>query len=207
VKHIVLLGDSVFDNAGYVGAGPDVVRQLRDALPANSTADLLARDGAVIADISNQLARVPSNTTHVVVSVGGNDALRSSAILEQRAETVGTALAVLARIQAEFWRAYGMMLEAVVSRGLPTAVCTIYDPRYSEQVRRGVAAAGLTVLNDSITRQAFARGTSLIDLRLVCSEDRDFANPIEPSTIGGAKIARVITRFAGAESDAGVLVR
>jgi hypothetical protein len=33
--HVVLLGDSVLDNAGYLGGrGPDVVTQLRARLPA-----------------------------------------------------------------------------------------------------------------------------------------------------------------------------
>jgi len=34
-------------------------------------------------------------------------------------------------------------------------------------------------------------------LRLICDEDADFANPIEPSARGGAKIAQAISRFAG----------
>ena len=34
------------------------------------------------------------------------------------------------------------------------------------------------------------------DLRLVCRADEDLANPIEPSVIGGAKIAGVIAAFA-----------
>lgn len=32
----------------------------------------------------------------------------------------------------------------------------------------------------------------LLDLRLICNEDEDFANPIEPSVNGGAKIAAAI---------------
>src|SRR5690349_5483722 len=32
-RHVVLLGDSIFDNAAYVGGGPDVITQLRAALP------------------------------------------------------------------------------------------------------------------------------------------------------------------------------
>jgi hypothetical protein len=31
-----------------------------------------------------------------------------------------------------------------------------------------------------------------LDLRLVCNELADYANPIEPSVAGGAKIARTI---------------
>jgi hypothetical protein len=34
MTHIVLLGDSIFDNAAYVASGPDVVRQLREILPS-----------------------------------------------------------------------------------------------------------------------------------------------------------------------------
>ena len=54
MRHVVLLGDSVFDNAAYVGSDPDVVRQLREALPADWRASLVARDGAVIADLPAQ---------------------------------------------------------------------------------------------------------------------------------------------------------
>jgi hypothetical protein len=68
-------------------------------------------------------------------------------------------------------------------------VGTIYEPRFPEAPRRKLAATALTLLNDKITRQAFARGLTLIDLRLICDEDADFANPIEPSARGGAKIA------------------
>jgi hypothetical protein len=32
-KHVVLLGDSVFDNTAYVGDGPDVMAQVQAALP------------------------------------------------------------------------------------------------------------------------------------------------------------------------------
>jgi hypothetical protein len=57
--HVILLGDSIFDNAAYVSGGPDVVSQLRAALPAGWQASLLAVDGAVITDVPRQLARMP----------------------------------------------------------------------------------------------------------------------------------------------------
>src|SRR3712207_8799829 len=43
--HVVLLGDSIFDNGVYVSGGPDVVRQLRDELPPGWQATLRAIDG------------------------------------------------------------------------------------------------------------------------------------------------------------------
>jgi hypothetical protein len=53
MRHVALLGDSVFDNGASVGGGPDVVTQLRQRLPAEWRATLAAVDGGVIRDISN----------------------------------------------------------------------------------------------------------------------------------------------------------
>ena len=43
-----------------------------------------------------------------------------------------------------------------------------------------------------ITREAVRRGLPVIDLRVLFNDPRDYANPIEPSAVGGAKIARLI---------------
>jgi hypothetical protein len=52
-----------------------VVRQERDILPPGWHATLQARDGALIAELAKQLQRVPADPSHLVVSVGGNEAL------------------------------------------------------------------------------------------------------------------------------------
>jgi GDSL-like Lipase/Acylhydrolase family len=195
MKHVVLLGDSIFDNAAYVGTDPDVVRQVRQLLPEGWRATLNARDGSVIADIPAQLRVLPPDATHLVISIGGNDALLQSGVLQESVASVADALEQLAAVRESFQGGYAAMLEQALSRGLPTAVCTIYEPRYPEPRLRRVAATALTLLNDAITREAFARGATLIDLRLVCDQDEDFANPIEPSARGGAKIARAIAGF------------
>ena len=54
MTHVVLLGDSVFDNAAYVGNRQEVIEKLRDHLPDGWQATLNAQDGAVIADIRGQ---------------------------------------------------------------------------------------------------------------------------------------------------------
>src|SRR3712207_7657631 len=46
MPHVVLLGDSIFDNKSYVGGGPDVIAQVRDDLPPGWKATLCAVDGA-----------------------------------------------------------------------------------------------------------------------------------------------------------------
>jgi hypothetical protein len=58
------------------------------------------------------------------------------------------------------------------------------------------------LFNDEIARAAFSRGLALIDLRLICAEDEDYANPIEPSARGGAKIAAAISAWAAEAGEA-----
>jgi lysophospholipase L1-like esterase len=194
--HIVLLGDSIFANKAYVAGGSDVVAHLRARLPTGWQATLAAADGAVAADVRRQLDRAPREASHLVVSVGGNDALRQEGVLREPARSVSEALARLAGLADRFREDYRAMLGTVLGRGLPTAICTIYDPRFPDPLRQRLAVAGLAQFNDVIAREAFLRGLPLIDLRLVCNEDADFANPIEPSVQGGRKIAAAIARLA-----------
>ncbi|NMR28168.1 hypothetical protein [Crystallibacter degradans] len=128
--HVVLLGESIFDNKAYVGRGPDVVNQLRDELPPTWQATLLAVDGDVISGVPRQLRCLPRDATHLVISAGGNDALGFAYLL-----------------------------------------------------------------------QSPARSEAEVDLRLICNQDGDYANAIEPSVQGGAKIARAVAAVVGLRQD------
>ena len=195
-RHVVLLGDSVFDNRAYVGGGPDVVAQLRADLPSGWQASLRAVDGAVTGSVGRQLAGVPEDASHLALSIGGNDALGYAGVIESRLGSMAEALEGLAAIAERFETAYRAMLPPVLGRGLPVALCTIYNPRYPDPRRQRLASTALRVLNDAILRIAFEHGLALIDLRLICSDPADYANPIEPSARGGEKIAAVIAGWA-----------
>jgi hypothetical protein len=192
--HVVLLGDSIFDNGSYVAGGPDVVQQLQEELPSGWRTTLRAIDGDVTGGVPRQLRSVPADATHLVVSVGGNDALGFAGILQQPVGSVGEGLLLLAEAQGHFAAAYERMLDAVLAAGLPVAVCTIYDTRPSEP-SHPVIRTGIALFNDCITRAAFSRGVPLVDLRLICTESDDYANPIEPSVQGGRKIAGAISSW------------
>ena len=84
------------------------------------------------------------------------------------------------------------MLTDVLASGLPVAICTIYYPRFPDQYLQKMAGTALAVFNDWIIRAAIIHGIPLLDLRLICSEEGDYANPIEPSSQGGEKIAEAI---------------
>ncbi len=193
MNHVVLLGDSIFDNKAYVGSGPDVIKELSEALPPGWKATLNAVDGSTTVDIKGQLKRLPDDATHLVVSVGGNDALLNKDLIEEKAQSVAEVLDKLGKIRGEFQENYRAMLDGVLAQKLPVAVCTIYEGHYEDKETRKIANTGLSVFNDIITREAFARGVPLIDLRLIFDDDADYANDVEPSVKGGAKIARAIT--------------
>jgi hypothetical protein len=100
-----------------------------------------------------------------------------------------------ARVSA-FEAAYRTALEPVVALGRPTTVCTIYNGNLPVDEAR-IARIALMTFNDAILREAFARHLGVIDLRAVCSDPADYANPIEPSGRGGLKIAQAIVSAVG----------
>jgi hypothetical protein len=193
--HLILLGDSILDNARYVPGQPCVVEQVRRFLPRDWKATLLAWDGSVIEDVREQLSAAPDDATRFVVSIGGNDALGEFSIVDEAAATVGEALFILEDLRSRFTAAYRPMLESVLEREVPTAVCTIYD---AVPDLTGRERAALALFNEIILREAFKRGLAVVDLRIACDRASDFSHlsSIEPSMSGGLKIARAISEFA-----------
>jgi hypothetical protein len=189
--HIALLGDSILDNGAYVAAQPPLIEQLRTLLADRGRATLLAHDGDVTGDVLRQMLYIPEDATHLVVSVGGSDALQGSDIVYERVKTISDALDRLHRLRQGFRDRYSNMLSALTSGGRSTIVCTIYA------AVPGLAPAlqtALCLFNDTIVREALARRLPVIDLRALCTDQADYSSlsPIEPSAIGAMKIAKAI---------------
>src|SRR4051812_7942675 len=94
--HLVLLGDSIFDNGAYTQGAPDVVGHLKALLPATWHATLLAVDGSTIATLPRQLERLPRDATHLALAIGGNDVLANRALLGASVRTMHAALELFA---------------------------------------------------------------------------------------------------------------
>ena len=195
MAHIILLGDSIFDNATYVLDGLPVIDLLQGYLSQGDRATLLAVDGDSIEDIDAQIKRLPKDASHLFISVGGNDALRYGSILRQESQSAAKMLDAIATMKAEFYHNYQQMLQAVLLLDKPTVLCTIYDQcPLADPGMRLLAFTALSMFNDCIIRQAVQAGLPLIDLRVICNEVTDYSpiSPIEPSMTGGQKIARAI---------------
>ncbi len=192
-RRMALLGDSVFDNASYVKPRTDVPTLLRQGLP-DAGVILLAKDGGRMADVPSQLAQLTARTTHLVISVGGNDALDRAGVLDATALDAADAFRVLADIVEVFEDGYRRMLGAVLRAGLPTVVCTIYNGWFESRDYQRRASAAVGAIDDVIFRAATEHRLTVIDLRRVCTQRADFTHQVEPSEQGGAKIAAAIVK-------------
>jgi hypothetical protein len=210
VHHVALLGDSIFDNSAYTSGQPAVIEHLQGILPEGWRATLLAIDGSTTADLEDQLGKLPPDVTDAVVSIGGNDALLNSDILDLPVSSTREALHLFGSRAMRFEADYRIALQGVLGRIPRVTVCTIYNGNLGAN-EAPLARVALMLFNDAILRMAFANVFGVIDLRLVCSETSDYANPIEPSGSGGRKIAEAIANAVGASSGtvarSGVYVR
>ena len=150
-------------------------------------------DGSVINDVLRQLAQIPDDASHLVISAGGNDLLFEIGVLQEPVRTVGEGLRLLAELRKRFDSDYRRLLEARPE----STVCRSSSVRSTTRVHRTKCSSAevveaLALFDDCIIGNAREFGFPVIDLRAVCTEIADFANPIEPSSAGGAKIAQAI---------------
>ena len=194
MTHIVLAGDSIFDNMAYVNQGQAVIELLTKKSNGDFKATLVAEDGAVTSDLARQFDQMPPDMTHLYISSGGNDALESAYLLAENVSTAFEAMGIFAKVVEEFQRQYRSMLNNAVTRAGNIVLCSIYDsiPGYDKE-----PLTALKLFNEVILREAFAFGLPVMDLRLICEEPEDYSSisPIEPSGQGGDKISDVIVNL------------
>lgn len=203
MAHLVLLGDSIFDNGAYTGGGPAVIAQVRKRIPLGWRATLGAVDGAMIADVWRQLAKLPPDVDRLVLSVGGNDVLTQADLLYAPASNVAKALDVIGDSARHFESAYLDMLRPCLRIDRHMAICTIYSGAFPDPEYQRIIAVALAPFNDAIIRIGLEFSLTILDLRLICSAPEDYANPIEPSSKGGEKIAEAIAAVATNEKSWG----
>src|SRR6266404_1747528 len=147
MPHLVLLGDSIFDNAAYTSGGPDVVSQVRRFLPSEWGASLLAIDGSTTDNVAGQVQGMPKEATHLVLSVGGNNALMQASKLGISffgipGTSSAKALESLADISDDFETRYRSAVDACLRPGLPLSVCTIYNGCFLDETYRAHRLCG-----------------------------------------------------------------
>jgi lysophospholipase L1-like esterase len=197
MSRIILLGDSIIDNGAYVRKGePDVTKQLQARLPRR-TVIMRAVDGAVAANVLASQVNGLESSDHVILSVGGNDALQHKDILENAGLNAGDVLLRFWTIREEFRKTYTALLDRLAATKAKVMAMTIYNPNFSDygvEFQR-MAESGVSTFNDVIQQEALARAFDVLELRSLFTDKADYANPIEPSMIGGAKLANAMAEW------------
>jgi hypothetical protein len=127
MRHLVLLGDSILDNGAYLNGGPAVIAHVQRRLPDGWRASLSAEDHAMTDDIPQQLETLPPEATHLLLSVGGNDALLHEDILETPVTSSREARLRLSEMAREFEATDRRAVHACLGCHRPLLVCDTPD--------------------------------------------------------------------------------
>ena len=193
-RHLILAGDSIFDNDSYVPGEPGVIEQLRMSLPRDWSATKVAIDGDCLAHVPAQLDDLPSHVTDIFVSAGVNDERQYVSLLEDVSVPQYFAI-VSTQPLASFRSVYREMLSSVQALGLRVSVCTIYTAiPFDDLALRTYAPLAIDGFNKVILEEASEAGLFAIRLDLICDDPQDYSamSPIEPSAAGGKKIVSAI---------------
>ena len=199
-KRIILLGDSIIDNGAYVRPGEaDVAKQLQALLPQQAIIKR-AVDGAVCADVLGSQTANLESTDRIILSAGGNDALQHIDLLEAAAATTAKQVLLrLAAIREDFRRTYASLLDRLVTIRAPVLVLTVYNPCFDghgmDATYQQAAEGAISLYDDVIQLEAHRRSFKVLELRTLFTSPADYANPIEPSALGGAKLAQAISAW------------
>jgi hypothetical protein len=199
VTFTTLLGDSIIDNKSYVQHGEfSVLEHLEHQ--SDLQFQQLAYDGHTTEHVlsGQMLSPAVQTSSHLVLSVGGNDLLQNIPFLyEGPIENINGAIAgVQQYIFNPLQQRYETIVEKLSSHRANLLLCTVYegDLGRSDEFRNIIDSSKTMVsaFNDIVYKTANKYGADVLELRDIFVRPEDYANPIEPSHIGGGKLAKAI---------------
>ena len=179
--NIVLIGDSILNNANYVPSGKSVF----DILKTRTNNILnVAKDGATIIDLYEQLDKIPvelnKSETYLFISIGGND------ILNKRLNLDSAEVTKLFNNYMEFLKALRIKLGNtkinIMNLYLPS------NPRYQSYKSSIDQWNKLIDINSNKIGEIY----NVIGLNNLLTSPQDFVYDIEPSESASEKIANLI---------------
>lgn len=197
--HVSLLGDSIIDNKVYVGEGElSVTEHLQHNSPSYFT--MIAVDGDTTEEVlDNQLDNLKEPVSHIVLSIGGNDLLQNLHLLQDETSGMKFALEKCSELISEIQENYIKILEHLSQYGAKVLLCTVYEGDLeSDLLLAEYNKAGQVMLkmhNDTVYYLASKFEVDVLELRNIFTNKEDYANPIEPSHIGGEKLAKAIIQW------------
>jgi hypothetical protein len=185
IRHLVLLGDALQN----MDLGKGQAESTLVPRPRNPWKLTVLQPPEVLRQ--SRVRAIPAEATHIGICVDGGWAIETSGLLKGRAQSIQDALDTLAAAADEFEDMFARLIAAATEAAVPTIVCTLVPARYTEPSQQRVAATALAIFNDRILRRATAARLSIVELRLVCDEDGDYASETLLSHAGVRKVANV----------------
>ena len=199
-KHYVsLLGDSIIDNKLYVEKGElSVTEHLQNKSSSNFT--MIAVDGDTTEEVlDNQLDILKDPVSHIVLSIGGNDLLQNLHLLQDETSGMKFALEKSSELIGEIQENYTKILEHLSQYDAKVLLCTVYEGDLESDVLLAeydkAGQAMLKMHNDTVYFLASKFEVDVLELRNIFTNKEDYANPIEPSHIGGERLAKAIIQW------------
>ena len=187
-KTIVLLGDSMLKNNLYVSRDKSIEEILKEKFSGQVIN--YATDRSKIIDVHSQsyklLANLNMDTTSIILSAGGNDILFY--YMDQHGDTKDTS--ILKSTLAD----YKLLIESI-QKMLPKAKLYLLDIYYPISDKYQKYKPIIKEWNEMIYAYAKDQANNIkgvIKVSDVLKEKEDFASDIEPSSVGGQKIAASI---------------
>jgi hypothetical protein len=202
---VSLLGDSIIDNKAYVKENE---LSVKEHLEQNSSHvfNQLAVDGHTTKDVLRfQLDSLPNLATHQVISMGGNDLLNHISFLKSKVEltpkeVMEQAVCKLAPIKHR----YRSIVKKLSQQDSKILLCTVYEGNLNSDIfYRDISFASMamvSMLNDIIFSTGASFNVDVLELRNIFTVEQDYANPIEPSHIGGKKLASRILDWINSDT-------
>ena len=205
LKHVVLLGDSIIDNEPYVLSDEKSVLQHLERLSHHQYTQL-ALDGDTTQDVLDKQLEVTTikEGTNFVLSIGGNDLLQNLHLLfNSDTENLNEGLGFLHNnIFKQLEQRYEAIVKVLSFYRANLLLLTVYEGDLGRTDEfRGVLDSSKIMassLNDIVYKTAKKYGADVLELRHIFTSTEDYANPIEPSHIGGEKLAKAITEWVDA---------
>ena len=218
MSKVALLGDSIIDNKVYVGPGESSVPEHLESL-SDLEFSQIAVDGHTTVDVlQEQIDKIERDTDFIVLSIGGNDLLGYLYLLvdDINKRTFSRNLEIMNSFVEPIRERYEEIVERLTKEQGKVLLCTVYNgdfergdgyetlevnqeftSTYGDMFQGIQEAAGVIarVFNDVVYSTGNKFGVEVLELREIFTESTDYANPIEPSHIGGEKLAKKILEW------------
>jgi hypothetical protein len=178
---IVLVGDSILNNTNYVSPGFTVYDLIKSK---HENVKMYAADNSAIKDVIKQVENIPNNfnnkNTYIFVSAGGNDILNLS--IHQDDEST--------KVLFDMY----LLLIKVIKEKFPNANIVALNIYYPLNPYYKIFYKTVEMWNNLLKKNR-TKGYYLIDINKMLTSEDDFTHDIEPSDVGGEKIANAIVDF------------